>query len=657
MDSRKRSYSRSASDKHLIAEQPGMVILISGFLLAFFIGYTTKSLLSPSRVATRIEKAASHIHKDIKVTFNSAHFSLADGILPRIAVIITGVRMESAKECWGAPVLEVDELRLPFSFLNVLRGRGPIKNIEANLVQLNLRNSIKDCAAEEIEQQQGSGAVSAPLVTLTPSEPSTKYRNDISGVYVQKLRITAEKYPQYYSELLNFAVKVKSFEPRVIELTAKSHLLKDDQVGDYLSHANLYMQYKESPEATVQTHFFGNWREGHYSIIANYTIDDRMLAIESDLKHIPLSQILGILQKYNLASKDLNGRQVWISSKARMMGAVDDLYKIPLEVRDLRLEGDLGEMKVDKIDITALEPLKYTPIIVDVKRLDIAKLLVLLNRPKDTSVLGELGSFTGRAEIHSDRKMKMSGEHRGLEFVFSNKGQRETQVIENMVGDISLDGDTWNFQVKRVEPRGGVFIGDVKVKADRDFEEINIKAGVDEISFAAPVQSLMTNGGEIGLVSIDGDIRLKKGQLDFLKGLVRVDAMNVEGMQFNKTKATLDWSHGEVQLNTQVRSLKVSSASAGAGILKQVTEPSWWNQNALTMSDLTGQFQFKSLKNLTWKNFQAQTGKNGRLVTDGSWNEEGRLKGHVHNRDGKVHRRWVIEGTRETPVFVEDKRK
>ncbi|KHD89663.1 MAG: hypothetical protein OM95_02720 [Bdellovibrio sp. ArHS] len=635
-----------------------MAILVSGFLLAFFIGYTTKSLLSPARVAARIEKAASHIHKDVKVSFNSAHFSLSDGVLPRIAVVITGVRMESTKECWGAPLLEVDELRLPFSFLNVLRGRGPVRNIEANLVQLSVRGNIKDCANENSEPSSAGGSEEpAPLVTLTPSEPSNKYRNDVTGVYIQKLRITSEKYPQYFSELLNFAVKVKSFEPRVIELTAKSHLLKDEQVGDYLSHANLYMQYKESPEPVVQTHFFGNWREGHYSLIANYTLDDRMLAVESDLKHIPLSQILGILQKYNLASKDLNGRQVWISSKARMVGAVDNLYKIPLEVRDLRLEGDLGEMRVDKIDITALEPLKYSPIMVDVKRLDVAKLLVLLNRPKDTSVLGELGSFTGRAEIQSDRKMKMSGEHRGLEFVFSNKGQRVTQVIENMVGDITLDGDLWNFQVKRVEPRGGVFIGDIKVKADRDFRQVEIKAGVDEISFAAPVQNLMTNGGDIGLISIDGDIRLKEGQLDYLKGLVRVEAMNVEGMQFNKTKASLDWARGEVLLNAQVRSLKMNDASAGAPIFKQVTEASWWNQNSLNMSSLTGQFQFKNLKNLEWKNFQAQVGKNGRLLTDGSWDEQGRLKGQVHTRDGKNHRRWVIEGTREAPAFSEDKRK
>nr|WP_295900510.1 hypothetical protein [uncultured Bdellovibrio sp.] len=654
MDSRKRSSSAS-SDKHLIAEQPGMVILLSGLILSFFLGYTAKSLLSPARVFAQIEKAASHIHKDVKVNFASAQFSMSDGILPRFAVIISQVRMESSQKCWAAPVLEVDELRLPISILNALRGGTPVQNIEANNVKLVLREDFKNCDAKEEEKKADNKP--APLVTLSPSEQSQKYQNDVRGIRVQKLEISSEKYPQYHSELLNFVAKVKSFEPKVIEVTAKTHLLKDAQVGDYLSHANLYVQYKESPEATIQSHFFGNWREGHYSIIANYTIDEQLLAIETDLKHIPLSQILTIMQKYGLASKDLNGRQVWISSKARLVAPLDKVRTSPIEVRDMRLEGDLGEMRVDRIDISSVEPLRYSPIVVDVKKLDIGKLLVLLNRPKNTSMLGELGVFTGRAEIVSDQKMKMTGEHSGLQFVFSNKGQREVQVIEHMVGDIDLQDNDWNFHIKRVEPRAGTFIGDVKMKADRDFQDIEVKTRVEEVVLDPAVQKLMTNGGDIGLLSLDGDVKIKKGQMSYLKGLLRVDSMNVEGLSFEKTKASVDWAQGEVVLNTQVKSLVVTPGSPGADILKQVTEPVWWNGGKLTLNALTGQFHLKKSQELSWKNFQGQVGKTGRLLTDGSWNEDGDLKGSVLAKEGKVHRKWFIDGDRENPQFTEDSAK
>ncbi|WP_374030383.1 hypothetical protein [Bdellovibrio bacteriovorus] len=519
-----------------------MTILLTGLILAFLLGYTTKSLLSPARLAARIEKAASHIHKDVKVSFGSAHVSLSNGILPRFAVIISNVRMESSQTCWAAPVMEIDELRLPLSFLNLIQGRAPVRVVEANSVTLTLRDDFKDCDPTDPEQIPASRP--RPAVTLSPSEQSQKYRNDVRGISVRTLKITSAKHPQYSTELMNFAVKVKSFEPKVIEVTAKTHLMKDSQVGDYLSHANLYLQYKESPEAAVQAHFFGNWREGHYSVIANYTLGDQLLAVETDLKHIPLSQILAILQKYQLASRDLNGRQVWMSSKARMAGPVDEIRTLPLEIRDLRLEGDLGEMHVEKINIGSLEPLKYEPILVDVKKLDIEKLLVLLNRTKQTSILGHLGSFTGRAEIVSDQKMRMSGEHAGLEFVFSNKGQRELQVIESMVGDIALDQDQWSFQIKRVEPRGGVFVGDLSLRADRDFKAVAVKTHIDELQLALPVQKLMTNGGEIGLMSLDGDLRFGEGKVQSLKGLLRLNSMNVEGVALGKTRASFNWSKG-----------------------------------------------------------------------------------------------------------------
>ncbi|AHZ84738.1 hypothetical protein AB1A81_10075 [Bdellovibrio bacteriovorus] len=630
-----------------------MTILLTGLILAFLLGYTTKSLLSPSRLAARIEKAASHIHKDVKVSFGSAYVSLSNGILPRFAVIITNVRMESAQTCWASPVMEIDELRLPLSFLNLIQGKAPVRVVEANSVNLILREDFKNCDPTDPEQIPASRP--RPAVMLSPSEQSQKYRNDVRGVSVGTLKITSAKHPQYSTELMNFAVKVKSFEPKVIEVTAKTHLMKDSQVGDYLSHANLYLQYKESPEAAVQAHFFGNWREGHYSVIANYTLGDQLLAVETDLKHIPLSQILAILQKYQLASRDLNGRQVWMSSKARMVGPVDEIRTLPLEIRDLRMEGDLGEMHVEKINISSIEPLKYEPIQIDVKKLDIEKLLVLLNRSKQTSILGHLGSFTGRAEVVSDQKMRMSGEHAGLEFVFSNKGQRELQVIESMVGDIALDQDQWSFQIKRVEPRGGVFVGDLSLRADRDFKTVAVKTHIDELQLALPVQKLMTNGGEIGLMSLDGDLRFGEGKVQSLKGLLRLNSMDVEGVALGKTRASFDWSKGEVLLNAQVQSMKVSPNSPTAEVLRPVTLNSWWHEGVLNLTGLTGQLGAKSSKEFSWKGFQAQASRTGKLSTEGSWDEGARLKGHVQVKDGRIQRRWQIQGTRELPQFVEEK--
>ncbi|MGZ3775358.1 MAG: hypothetical protein ACXVCY_15505 [Pseudobdellovibrionaceae bacterium] len=646
----KRQDFRHLANKYLVTEQPGMAILISGLILSFVLGYTIKSLLTPARVAARIEKAAGQIHKNVSVKFDSARISFGEGLLPRFEVVISNVRMESQEECWAAPVLEVNELRLPVSLLNILRGRGPIQKIEADKVKITFREYLKNCSGK-IKAEEKSNM---PLVSLSPSEQAQKYRNDVRAISVQDLQIVADKYPQFSSELHNFNINVKSFEPKVIEVTAKTHFLKASQVGDYLSYANLYLQYKEMPQPTLQTHFFGNWREGHYSLIGSYSLDEHVLALETDLKHIPLSQILTILQKYNLASKNLNGRQVWVSANAHIVGPVDEIKHLPLDIRDLSLEGDLGEMRVDRIDIKSVDPLKYSPIIVDIKKLDIGKLLVLLNRSKNTNVLGQLGEFSGQAEITSDKKINMAGEHKGLEFVFSNKGRRELQVIERMEGDIALDGDQWQFFVKKIEPQGGKFTGSIRMTADRDFQKVEMKTAVEELSLAPPVQKLMTNGGEIGPLNFNVDVRLKDGDISYLKGALQLDQMNVEGLDFGKTKVGFDWAREEVLLNTQIKSIKVGSTSVAKEVFHKVTIPSWWHENTLVMNNLTGQFRSKGLKFLSWRNFQAQIGKAGRMTIDGSWDDEGRLKGTIINREGKSQKKWFMEGNRQEPVFVEN---
>ncbi len=642
----------------MIAEQPGLRILLTGLLLAFFIGYTLKSYLSPARVTAQIEKAASHIHKDIKISFKSAQFILSEGILPRFSVVIDAIKMESLQSCWMAPMLEIDELRLPLSFWGLVTGRAPVESIEANIVTLTMREEFKNCSETELASasRPTEKPASAPLVTLSRSETEEKYRNDVRALYVKEFNIVAERYPQYSSRLLDFSTRVKSFEPKVIEVRARTHLLKDEMVGDYLSHANLYLEYKESPSKAVQAHFFGNWREGHYSFIANYNLDDHRLTAETDLKHIPLSQILSILQKYDLASKNLNGKQVWISTKAHWMGPVEDLKNSPLTVRDLHLEGDLGEMHVEQMEFTKFEPLEYRPIRVDIRKLEVEKLLVLLNRPYDARILGSLGQFSGVADINSDRMIRLQGEHRGLEFIFSNKGQRETQVIERMLGEIALSGDKWLIAVNRVEPRDGNFIGNVKVEADRDFKNLEVKAHVDELAFAPTVQNLMTQGGEVGSVSLDGEVRLKGGVLEKAKGLLRVQNMKVEGVEFSKAKTQFEGQQGSLSLNTQVQKMSFAESSPTAGILKQIIPDKFWHGGAFEAQDVNGKFILQDNKIFSWKSFHAKFDKNAQVAADGSWDQDGVLRGNVQVREGSQSRKWVIEGNRDEPRLVIDKR-
>lgn len=647
--SSKKNITRD-SDKNLIAEQPGMVLFLSSFLAAFLVGYIAHSLLSPERVSARISMAASHINKDIGVKFENAQLSLSDGILPRLAVIITHAQMESSQVCWLAPRLEVDELRLPISFWALITGSPAIKTIEADNVHLYVTGKPEDCKKTLARDAQEKAESIQPVVTMAPSENSNnKSAGDITSLHIDNLTISDSLYPQYDSSLHDFSVKVKSTEPKIIEVNAKTQLLKDDKVGDYLSHANLHIEYKESPEPTVLAHFFGNLREGRYSVIADYSLPDHLLTVETDLKHIPLTQILALLEKYNLASKDLNGRQVWVSGKSHFTGVIEKAAKLPFDVRDVKFEGDLGDLSVDKISFLSFDPLVYKPIHVDVSHLSVENLLTLLNRSHRSKIFGGLGHFSGQADIISDQDIRLFGEHRGLEFVFSNKGERELQVIESMSGEIALKDKQWRFHVARAQPLGGVFDGELSLVADRDFHEVQIKSKVDELRFAPAVQKLMTNGGQMGAASLNAELHLQKDTVNFLKGLLRIDGMTVEGMKFGDTRSQFDWQKNEVVVNTTISDLAVAPESSAMPLLKQVLEPSWIAAGPFVAREIKGQFHLQNFKALAWRHFEGHIQKNGHMTTEGSWNENGLLQGLVQTHDGKQSHSWLIRGDRDKP--------
>ena len=103
-------------DKDLVAEQSGLGISLIGLMLALFMGLAVRALVAPEKVQAHLQKAISHIHPDLNISFNEAYVSFANGIFPDLAVIVRGGVISSDKKCWLAPLMEIHEIRLPLSW-------------------------------------------------------------------------------------------------------------------------------------------------------------------------------------------------------------------------------------------------------------------------------------------------------------------------------------------------------------------------------------------------------------------------------------------------------------------------------------------------------------------------------------------------------------
>lgn len=645
-------------DRDMVADQPAGAILFVGVALAVVLGLTFRGLIHPAKIRAMMESAAGRIHPELHVTFDNARVSLADGVVPRLSVVIEQVRMTSTNPCWMAPRLFADEIRLPLSLSSWLTGKSPIRRVEAGEVELRLTAARPATCGDQAqlaapaEPEKPSGVVS--LIKRPGARPGLKSGGDVEALEIGRLVVVAEAGPLPGTiDLEDFEFRVRSARPRVYHLRARTRLLKD-RVDD-LIHANIEAEYKEFPEKSLNLNFFGNWREGSYTLTARFDPATEHAAIEARSQHLPLGQLLAVLRRFGVVGTDFEPRRSWLSFNTRIEGPLRALAKQPLALGDVRLEGDLAELQIPKLDIASLQPFRMAPSRIEVKSLDVDRLIEFLHRPHPSHVLNKVGRFSGVAEITDERNFRLVGEHSGLEFIFANQGRRELQAVGGLHGWIRRENGRWRAEIDRADVNQGSFRGDVRLAGDEDLNELNVSVRADELTLRSAVQSLMTQGGEIAPLQGQITARFVDRKLAGLRGSLRVPRIRLAGLEIDRFQAQFDERDGGIRLVPRIDRFVVARDTRAWEVFGQLAPDAWVHDGKLSLSSVGGTLRLKDLNEVRWTKFGAKIdGTRSTMTTDGGWDAGGRLSGSVTVR-GERAMKWRLEGTRDKPILAGSK--
>jgi hypothetical protein len=628
-------------DQNLVADQPGRMVFFSGFFAALIIGLLFRGLTTPQRVQSLIAEAATKIHKDVDVHFESAEVSLSHNGFPRLAVIVHKVEMSSMLKCWSQPVLKAEEIILPVSMISLIFERQPFKKIKATDVDLHFRSVRGPCENPvEIKEKRPESQQAVTLVNRR-KDLDVSVNPSIDRLEIDKLRLEYDPAPQSAIEVIDLNLEVKSHQPKLIHLEAKTHLMRDNIFQDYVSHGQVQIEYKEFPEQEIMVQFFGNWREGNYSLNADYKFEDTTLISNAELKHIPASQVISALKNYGWLRDDLDGRKIWVTMKGHSQGRVSQWEKIPLAINDVFIEGDLGEIQVDEFQSTNMKPFVFKPMQARVKKLSVDRLLEFLKRPRSLNFIGNLGEFNGRLELIDENEIRLSGRHTGMEFIFANRGQREIQKIASMDGELRMKQNRWSLSLNDIVLDKGHFIGDFKLSADREFKNIEAHLTSEDLTLAPSVQRLMTGGGEMASVKSQIQAQIQGGHLQMLKGSAKLAELEV-----------VDLKNENLGLQMGSQNLRVAVTSPAYPTLKKIMSGDGGNQ-PIVLKNLNGHFELNSQQELHWKNLAAVLDtKPIKLVSQGQWDGQGLLSGQVLVRGASANSKWSISGHRDQPQVM-----
>jgi hypothetical protein len=662
--------------RELVAEQQGFTWMLLAIGMAFFLGLLFKGSLSSQRLEQLMKQAASNVHKDVEISFDSVKISLADGVWPELAIVINDIKLDSQQVCWLSPELMAHEVKLPLEISALFSGRISIKEIVADQVVMNLRSDYSLCSkrAPSSEDKKVSGDIDgnkdadkANLESVSKIffENIPRDRNAIESLDVKSFKLKYLPNELAAVEIVDLKVDLKSKEPKEILIGGFLNLGNQAVTADFSSQARLEIHYLENPSPIWNARFSGNWREGQYRLQAQIDPISQMAKLEATSDHIPLKQILPLLKKYKVIHEDFDGKNVWVSLHAK---SETDLKKekIPLDIGKFKFEGDLGEFDIEKLHFNNIKTGEFDPFSIEIQSLNFEAFNRFLNRERNSkSSLGQLGVFRGRVFVKSTEDVKIEGEHSGLEFIFSSQSVRQVQSIALIAGQAELKNKVWNVKIDRIRPSEGLFLGKVNIKSDHAVENLEIDLDIEDLTLAPEIQKLMTAGGQMASLAGKLNLKTRKSELVALKGWLDAPDVHLAGAHIYRPKIVFNSTDNKnlksnfTDINTRIMAKKVEVAKNSV-ILD-------WSAPFLEKSNLSNEdynmdglnLSFDKLANgkSYWRLKKIKLNSNRHdynpvfLSSEGQWTMQGILEGDIRLESKNKIYNILLTGNRDEPQF------
>lgn len=675
-----------------VADQPGLGRSLKAIALAVVLGVLFRSAFSEEALNEQIRKAAANVHAGMSIDFARADLSLADGPFPEFAIVVEGVKVSSDELCWLSPVAEVDELRLPLNLWRLLSGHVEITEVKLGQVNLQLRTTPEECkqvpqlsdAKPSPVNAPGAQSKSSPAETsaetAVPTE-STKSkiaqsteeaplfqppdsRGPVSSISVFSLQVQYLPMPFTSFEIDRLRIDRLSETPLSLKTVGELNLGGATLSGDYSSKARFEIDYSHPH---VQLNLSGTWREGTYSLNVDSEIEKKEIDLNGSIDHLPLSQILPFLKKYNILKGQYDGRQVWLN--LRFKSPVRSRWQdgVPIEVERLSFEGDLGNIESNGFHIRRWHPLEFSNTEIKLRGLQVEQLLKLFGQTEIPKSFGALGELNGVLKLEGAERLQLSGEYSGLELIFSNRGERRTQVISLMTGVLNFDQGRWNLTIPSIRPYEGLFIGELYLEGNNDTQNIRGRLNIDEMHLGPEVQALMSGGGSLGRWAADLETSWSRGRVQSVRGQVLAQDLNIDGVTVSRLRSSVNGgASGILNIELRTQEVLIDKNSPARRFLMPIVYPNSDTPQSLSAdwksSPLHLVIDTKNDDSLSWK-LRPLAFKGFQLRSEGGWNSTGDLTGtvNVKRKDPpndprkEVETNWKVEGRRDAPVFTEEK--
>lgn len=436
-----------------VIDQPGLRITVIGFALAVFIGLALRSQISDTRVQGYLNQAVERIQKDVSVDYQSARVNLSKWGLPFPVLEIMQVRLSPKNGNCRNSQISVDEIEVPISLSVLLGLTAKVPKIRLRQVEVRLSDldqcfvttaASNESVSKNISTLQPQGSENEVQVTNEKTADATKIFNtttgaELSEIYIEKLKIIHSRMPEQPLLLkqINVVLQYDSRGLSELEILSKLNALRDSKADIYYLNANMNLLLKrpeDSSRVDVSFGVDGKMLDGDVQFFTHFKQNDPQINYELLVNKVSAKAFLPFIQG-DLRKKVSFLEKVPASVGFKNTGQIElgHVTRVESKIRKIDIIIENAQMKSNELSLI------YDGHKLEVKPFELLIDSMPLSRFKQTDSLKSrfdsfesLGVLSGKLKYTSENLIQFDGLLRQLEVVFSNRGRRDLQRIEEM---------------------------------------------------------------------------------------------------------------------------------------------------------------------------------------------------------------------------------
>lgn len=545
--------------KRAVVDQAGLRVVVIGLILSVFIGLIFKSQIRSSVVKAKLQQTLVKLQKDINIDFESVEVRLSEWGIPRPVIEIRGVRMSPLKANCQENQIFIDTLSFPLSFNLLFSKEKVISTVRVSLLEIRTKNT-RQCFSKnlKVEDAIANREVMAGRLTSSKTEPSMNqgelvvrkksrevianlrnFKSHLNEIKIDRLRVIAVDKMNTAIDFNAVQILFKYEQEKLNELSMQSQVsaFKEADKSYYLFKSDLKFLLKLDDQPTLNAELKGLVVDRPFELKLKNDFQKNSLQFLGELNGISLKAINYIVKVERPQTEVLD-----FFSSSSMTGYLTGEYfiddrRFDLNFKDIKIliGGGVAEINDIFIEGKSDEKAQIKPFDVQLSNIELTKLISVSLFDSIRPSIQNAGYISGLIQFMDLDHFKVKSLIEKTSFVFSNKGQRVSQIIDSFNLHASVDPQKMSLNISDFILDSQKIHGFFKYAQQIDSGVKSLSVNLSGRLLKADTVKLFTGTASNPEIKLLFTTDLKNN----LKGTANIDKVSFH--QFDITKLTLDY--------------------------------------------------------------------------------------------------------------------